>query len=345
MKLPILLLQMVLAMKSSTKSSYRALVRTVMLSVVWLVLAGVCQAQDQYRIGPTDVLEIRFWQDPNLNAEVRVALDGTITLDIIGQVHVGGKTTEEAQSDIVRRMSSLNRNISQVVVRVTAYNYQFVYVTGQVGTPGKYSFETIPDLWSIINEAGGPGPSADLTQVTIIRGGGSDAGKVEVVNVAQAIASGDLSTLPELQRQDRIEVPQTILGLPTRELGRTTEQRNIIYVMGSVNTPGPIQFEEDLDILEAIALAGGPTATADIKKTKVITKDSYYGQSLHFNLEKYTTSGFPNRYIMRKEDAIYIPERGPSFLTTTLPIVGGVAGLVTTFILVYNQINGDEGTR
>lgn len=343
--MPILLIQMVLTMKNDMDVFLRVFARTILVALVLLVAAAPAPAQDQYRVGPGDVLEIRFWQDASLNTSVRVALDGTITLDIIGQINVAGKTTEEIQSDVVRRISTLNRQISQAVVRVVEYNYQFVYVTGQVGTPGKYSFEEIPDLWSVINEAGGPGPSSDLTQVTIIRGSGSGAGTVEVVNVAEAIASGKLSDLPQLRRQDRVEVPMTILGIPSRELGRSTEQRNIIYVMGSVNSPGPIQFEADLDILEAIALAGGPTASADIKKTKIITKDGYYGQSLHFNLERYTSTGAPNRYVMRKEDAIYIPERRSTFMSTTLPIVGAAAGLVTTFLLVYNQLDGDDGTR
>ncbi|MBD3403607.1 hypothetical protein GF420_11980 [candidate division GN15 bacterium] len=316
------------------------------LAAVCLVLAlsVPVSAQEQYRVGPGDVLEIRFWQEPDFNAQVRVALDGSITLDIIGKVNVAGKTTEEIQDDIIRRISSLNRAISQAVVRVMEYNYRFVYVTGQVNSPGKYSFEAIPDLWSVINEAGGPTQSADLTRVTIIRGAGDDAGSIEVVNVAEAIASGQLKDLPDLERQDRVEIPQTVMGMPSQELGRTTEKRNVIYVMGSVNSPGPIQFEEDLDVLEAIALAGGPSTGADIEKTRVVTKDSYYAQSLHFNLEKYTASGVPSRYILRKEDAIYIPERRSSFLTTTLPIIGAAAGLVTTFLLIYDRVAGDEDT-
>lgn len=32
----------------------------------------------EYLIGPEDVLEIRFWQQPDLNSMVKVTLDGTI---------------------------------------------------------------------------------------------------------------------------------------------------------------------------------------------------------------------------------------------------------------------------
>ena len=47
----------------------------------------------EYIIGPEDVLEISFWQDQQLNTTVRVSLEGKITLDIIGQIEAGGKTT------------------------------------------------------------------------------------------------------------------------------------------------------------------------------------------------------------------------------------------------------------
>src|SRR5574340_479189 len=85
-----------------------------------------------YRIGQGDVLTISFWQDEKLNSTVRVGQDGRITLDIIGQIDAAGQTTEELQNEIVRLMSRLNKNISQTVVRVSEYNYNYVFITGQV---------------------------------------------------------------------------------------------------------------------------------------------------------------------------------------------------------------------
>ena len=96
------------------------------------------------------------------------------------EFQAAGKTTIELQNDIVRQMSRLNTRVSQAVVRVIDYQYQYVFVKGQVLNPGKLTFEEIPDLWTIINEAGGITETGDLTRVTIIRGG-TDAGKIEAV--------------------------------------------------------------------------------------------------------------------------------------------------------------------
>jgi len=199
-----------------------------------LLIGGTGHAQaEEYRIGPDDVLEINFWQAPTFNTTVRVNLEGKITLDIIGQIDAAGKTTQELQNDIVRQISRLNKDISQAVVRVVQYNYNYVYVTGQARNPGKLTFEQIPDLWEIINEAGGPTDVADLSRVTIVRGG-EDAGKVEIVDVAKAISTGTLNKLPKVRRMDTIELPGTLGGIPSRDLGRSVEKKNVIYVVGAV---------------------------------------------------------------------------------------------------------------
>ena len=172
-------------------------------ALAWLVVVASWCSASEYKIGPEDVLEINFWQDPNLNSVVRV---GKISLDIVGQIEAAGKTTSKLQTDIIRQISRLNKRIFQAIVRVVEYNDQYVFVSGQVNDPGKKTFEEIPDLWTIINEVGGITEIRDLSRVTIIRGG-EKAGQVEVVNVAEAIAGGNLNKLPKIGRQDTIEIP------------------------------------------------------------------------------------------------------------------------------------------
>ena len=148
----------------------------VCLMTVLAVFSPVLVQAQEYKIGTEDVLDISFWQDPSLNAQVRVGQDGKVTLGVIGEIMAAGKTTTELQDEIVRLMSRLNKNISQAVVRINAYNYNHVFVNGQVRAPGKRAFEKIPDIWTIINEAGGITETGDLSRVTLIRSGG-DAGR------------------------------------------------------------------------------------------------------------------------------------------------------------------------
>jgi polysaccharide export outer membrane protein len=307
-----------------------------LLTCFWVVPV---QAATEYVIGPEDVLDITFWQETTLNVQVRVGLDGKITIDIIGQIQAAGKTTEELQRDIVRDMSRLNRTISQAAVRVTQYNYNHVFVVGQVNTPGKKTFEEIPDLWTLINESGGVAPQGDLSRVTILRGG-EDAGKIEVVNVSQAIATGNLDKLPKIRRQDTIEIPRTAGTVLAADLGSSTERRNQIYVIGAVNTPGPITYQENIDITEALALANGPTAEANLKKIQLVIKDGYYSQTVSFDLNKHSQTGKPARYIMQKEDMLIIPARRPGFLGEGIGGVAAAVGVITTAVLLWDQLRG-----
>jgi protein involved in polysaccharide export with SLBB domain len=314
--------------------------------ILWLTLlfvpapGGLAQAKD-YRIGPGDALEIKFWQDPTLNALVRVGADGMIAMDVIGRIEAAGRTTEELQDDIVRQISRLNKKISQAVVVVTAYNYQYVFVTGQVKNPGKLSFEEIPDLWAIINEAGGMTEFGDLSRVTIIRGG-KDAGKVEVVNVNEAIAGGRVDKLPKINREDTIEIGRMVGGAVAAEVGSPAEQRNVFYVVGAVTRPGPVTYQDDVDIMEALALAGGPSPTADLRKAKVVTKDGYFGQSLQFDLEKYAATGALPRYIMRREDTFIIPEHKAGFLGVGVGTIAAIVGVVSSAFIIYDQLKSDN---
>lgn len=301
-------------------------------AMVSLLLFGGMAYGQAYQIGPGDVLEIRFWQDRTLDQVVKVRQDGMISLDIAGEIEAAGLTTQELERRIIRQISRFNSAISQTVVRVVEYNHLRVFVSGQVRTPGKYAFEKMPDLWTIINEAGGATDIGDLSRVMIIRGG-SDAGKVEVVNVSALVTSGKRNELPEIRPGDTIEIPATPAGLPARTLTDQMAQRNIFYVMGEILRPGPLSLESNIDLLDGIALAGGPTQYADLKNVTVISKDGTSAQVIQYNLKKYQGSGAPGRYFLRPEDTIVLNRRSRGFLgidsvTGWLGVLGGLGSVV-----------------
>lgn len=294
-------------------------------------------AQQPYIIGSEDILEIRFWQDNNLDVLVRVTNDGRVSLDIIGEISAAGQTTVQLEREIIRQMSRYNSAISQVVVQVTEYNNQKVFISGQIQVSGKFTFEVIPDLWTIINEAGGVTEFGDLERVLIIRGG-KNAGKVETVNVRALVATGRLNELPAIYSGDTIEIPRTPAGLPASILSQSQDLRNLFYVMGEVNMPGAITLEKNIDILDAIALAGGATPDANLGKAKIITKVGMGTQIKRVNLKKYTDEAIAGRVFIMPEDVIILPRKGGGFLgmgiTEWMTVVGGIS----TFLLMADAL-------
>ena len=315
----------------------KTLIKTLTLA---LLITVAVAAAAEYRIGPEDVLQVSFWQDSQLNTQVRVRLDGSISLDIVGEVEAAGKTTIELQDEIVRMMSRLNKRISQAVVRVVEYNSQYVYVTGQVNMPGKKTYEQIPDLLAVVNDAGWITEQGDLSRVTIIRGG-DRAGAVEMYDLAGAVAEGATGSMPVLRTGDAVEIPSTPSGIPARSIASGVRLRNAFYVIGAVTSPGPVNFEENVDVLEAISLAGGPTDNADLKKTRVISKDGPYAQTMKFDMEKYFETGQPARYIMQKEDVVVVPARRGSVWRSVVEYATPALGALTSALLLYETLRNN----
>jgi polysaccharide biosynthesis/export protein len=298
--------------------------------------------QESYVIGNLDMLSVAFWQQPDLNRDVRVDENGMISLPVIGDIKAAGITPNELSKKIVQQMSIYNTPVSQATVNVTEFNSRSVVVAGRVLTPGSRRYEKIPDVWQVILDAGGPMSDADLSRVTIVRKEGEKSNVINV-DIYKIIQSGDLAKAPQLQPGDLVNVPISSYGtnismsLPTQP---RFEGRNIFFVFGQVVEQGPRNLEEGMDVLDGIALARGYTPDADLKHVKVIMKDAKYSNVIKLNLEKYMSSGQPPRIMLHPEDTIIVPTRSSFFTTamshlnTILPALGTTA----TLVLVIREI-------
>jgi polysaccharide export outer membrane protein len=317
--------------------------------VVWIILTlgfllsfPVFSFSQEYRIGAEDVLSISFWQQPDLNSTLKVRQDGKISLPVIGEIMAAGLTPAELQKKIVEKISFYNKSISQATVVITEYNSQKVFVQGQVNRPGKYSFESIPNLWEVITEAGGPAEGADLSAVKIIRGG-DEAGKTLRVNLAQALEKGDFTKLPKLKIGDTVEIPRSILSLGG-ERGAPAPSftgRNVFYIYGQVARPTVYPLEGEIDLLDAIVLAGGPTPNANMKKVKVLIKGTTYSSVVEVNLEDFSSKGRPSRLQIHPEDTIVIPGK-TSFLSRFWNFSRDLIPLSTAIISIYLLANNNN---
>jgi protein involved in polysaccharide export with SLBB domain len=228
-------------------------------------------------------------------------------------------------------MSFYHTPISQATVAVTGFHSRDVVVTGEVLNPSTLNYEKIPDLWRVILDAGGPSESADLSNVTIVRK--TDEGS-EVINVDlySLIKKGDLTSAPAVLSGDLISVPVSAFGTAL-QLGESArfEGRNIYYVLGSVNDPGARNLEAGIDVLDAIAIAGGFTADADLENVRVVMKGTRYSNVVKINLKDYINSGSPPRLVLHPEDTIVVPAREPG-------VVGGILGTVVRVVPVLTAL-------
>jgi polysaccharide export outer membrane protein len=165
-------------------------------------------ASPSHELAPNDTVEIKVFQEADLDTIARVSGDGKISFPLIGEVVVGGKTAQQAAKLIRDRLEARFLVNPQVSLTVTETARRLFTVLGQVQRPGTYRF---PDgqalnLIQVIGIAGGYTRLADTGRITIKRqvNGVETVLRVDGGNMARKegttafdIQSGDMITIAE----------------------------------------------------------------------------------------------------------------------------------------------------
>jgi polysaccharide export outer membrane protein len=157
------------------------------------VFAFTVNAQDasNYKIAANDLLDFKVFQEPDLDAQVRVAGDGTAIFPLIGSVNLAGKTVPEATATL--RQHYLNGYLvnPQISLIIQTYARRSFTVLGQVQRPGAYDIvgDQTVNLLEAVGMAGGYTRIADPGKITIRR---RESGQEQVfrVNAKRADNSG-----------------------------------------------------------------------------------------------------------------------------------------------------------
>ena len=94
----------------------------------------------EYQVAPPDVLWVTIRPEPDERAEVVVRPDGRISIEMIGDVQVRGKTIPEIQEAIRERIQEFVV-YPTVVVELADSNSRFFHVTGEVVRPGSFPLD------------------------------------------------------------------------------------------------------------------------------------------------------------------------------------------------------------
>jgi polysaccharide export outer membrane protein len=158
-----------------------------------------------YVIGPEDVLDIIFWRDKDMSAEVTVRPDGRITLPLINEMQASGVTPEELRGALMTAAAKYVQDPNVTVV-VKAINSRKVFITGQVGKPGAYSLTAPTTVMQLIALAGGLHEFADAKNIIIMR---TENGRpmAYAFNYKDVLKRKNLKQNIELKPGDTVVVP------------------------------------------------------------------------------------------------------------------------------------------
>jgi polysaccharide export outer membrane protein len=240
-------------------------------------------------IGAGDLVEMSVFDTPELSGKLRVSNTGDITLPLVGSIHVAGMKADDAQNLI--RQKFIDGGFlkdPQVTIFVAEYATQGVSVLGEVKTPGIYPAFGTHNLMDYISVAGGLTPLAG-TNITITRTGHPD--EPEHVKISASAAPKPLNN-PEILPGDSIFVEKT----------------GLVYVIGEVARPGgfPMDHDDHLTILQAIALAQGTTFTAAKSSTKIIRTTPQGHEEIAVNLKKILASKAADSPL-QDNDILFVP--------------------------------------
>jgi polysaccharide export outer membrane protein len=97
--------------------------------------AAPAVTDQEYRIGPQDVLQIDVWKEPEITRTIPVRPDGKISLPLLHDVQAAGLTAMQLAVNIRDGLTKY-LNSPQVTVTVTQINSRRVFVTGEVNKSG-----------------------------------------------------------------------------------------------------------------------------------------------------------------------------------------------------------------
>jgi len=131
--------------------------------------AGAPVDSGSYKVGPTDILYISVWHEGEFSGPVAVHEDGKITLPLVGDLDVGGKTPNQIEKIVGEALAKyvVNPLVTVTVQEVLSKKY---YLDGEVARPGEYPLVAPTTILEALSKAGGLAMFANSKKIYVLRG-------------------------------------------------------------------------------------------------------------------------------------------------------------------------------
>jgi len=201
------------------------------------------QTSGPYRLEVGDEVRVESFTDPELNRELLIQPDGTITLRLLGQVHANGKTVQQLTDDLERLYKKY---------------YKIPAITV---TPLKVNTR-LEDLRESVDARYGQGGLQRVARVT-------PEGTIGLPVLGSVFVQG--LSLEELRRELNERYNAEIPGI---EVTPVLVQRapRYVYVLGEVAVPGRYELTGPTTLLQALSMAGSWNVGAHIDQIVVFRR-------------------------------------------------------------------------
>ncbi len=161
----------------------------------------------RYQVEAGDVVTLDFPYTPRFDQTVTVNPDGYVTLQGVGDIHIGGETVPQIQSDVQKAYGKILRD-PEVSVTLKQFEDPYFLALGQVARPGKYNLEGNTTVAEAIAMAGGFTTKAKHTDILLFRRVSNNWVSATKVNLKHMLRSGNLGEDLQLHPGDMVYIPQ-----------------------------------------------------------------------------------------------------------------------------------------
>lgn len=208
-----------------------------------------------YIIGPDDQLLIDLTGDNEANYKLQVSPEGTIRLQYVGLISVGGLSIEQATSKIRSAMSgtypSLRSGRTNVAINLGNIRSIKITLLGEVVKPGSYTLSSLSTVFNALSASGGPNENGSFRKIQVIR----NNKVISTIDVYNFLLKGMQTGNVRLQDQDVINIPV----YQTR-----------VEMSGEVKRPALFEILNTESLEDVIGFAGGFSNKAYTAKIKVL---------------------------------------------------------------------------
>ena len=243
-----------------------------------------------YPLGPTDKIHVQVYNVDEMNVDLIVDPKGFITFPVLNKIMAGGKTVNELQKDLEERLVEYVKE-PQVIVQVVEYGSRYVNVLGEVQNPAR-----IPLRWAL----------RILDAISLAQGFTDKSGDIEI---QRRMPDGTVKTR-HISREDLLMGNKELYNsfVHDQDVINVLALKSV-YVSGEVKNPGAFQYNKDMTLLRAVALAGGFGQWAKKGRVDILREKPEGGtETLHVDATEIERGKIPDVPLM-PNDHVVVKER------------------------------------
>jgi protein involved in polysaccharide export with SLBB domain len=161
----------------------------------------------EYLIQPGDQLDVRFYNNPELNEQITVRPDGRISTQLAPEIMAANKTPADLSRMLIQAYSSELRD-PRITVIVRTFASNKIYVGGEVGRPGIIDLVGSMTVLQSVAGAGGFLDTARKNEIVVIRKA-EKRPLILTADISRVIDGSDLKQDLNLKPYDVVFVPKS----------------------------------------------------------------------------------------------------------------------------------------